>query len=139
MVAQESDLTFAQDGDDLLVSLVVMANNSPHVLWTRAFVQTGKVIPAGGTVAQAKPANRVSLMYCLIQNRDLFRRSNKSVVVKWRLPNRTREDKNYVVERCFSPMAAEWRELSAELNALMGSKKDNTTASENPENPPILQ
>lgn len=122
MDGQESSLGFAQDGDDLIVSLSVVANNSPHVLWTDAIVQTNRVIPPGGSVADARPATRVCLMYCLIQNRDLYRRSKKTVDIKWRLTNRTHcESDEYVVSQCFIPKQTEWPQLAAKLNTLMAA------------------
>src|SRR5262245_5432747 len=67
----QPELKFGQDGDDLVVSAMVEANNSPHVLWTRVHTFRGKVVPAGGRVEDAREEHRISLHYYVFQNRDL--------------------------------------------------------------------
>jgi hypothetical protein len=72
------ELTFTQDGDDLVVTAKVGANNSPHVLWTRHHVLRSKVIPKGGQVQDAKEQHRISLHYYVFQNRDWYRAAPSS-------------------------------------------------------------
>lgn len=64
-------LMFEIDGQDLLVSTTVIANNSPHALSTSCHYD--------------KAGKTVSLRFCLIQNSDLLVRSQKKVRVTWRL------------------------------------------------------
>jgi hypothetical protein len=65
-------IAFKTDGKDVVASIQVMANNSPHALWTSYERGTDNV---------------VALRYCLIQNPDRFVRSVKTVTIEWRLKN----------------------------------------------------
>ena len=117
------ELAFSQDGDDLVVTADVGANNSPHVLWTRVSVNRAKVIPIGGSVAEAKEVHRVSLHYYIFQNRDLYHRSTKSVHVAWRLPGHTKGDETYKVFQTFDPDSVELMDLVPKLQALANGER----------------
>jgi hypothetical protein len=70
------ELTYKQDGNDLVVSLKVRANNSEHALvaWTE-----------GGD-------KELTLRYVLVQNPDAFHRSLKWVTAEWRLAGKKEAD-----------------------------------------------
>lgn len=74
--ADEAKLKYTQDGNDLVVSTQVTANNSAHALltWT------------GGD--DSAP----TLRYILVQNTTAFVRSQKTVTVEWRLPGKKEAD-----------------------------------------------
>lgn len=97
-----SALTITQDGADLVVKMNVTANASEHVLWTSA-------IDSGNTV---------TLRYYVIQNPDLFVRSQKQVEVEWRIPNRKAGDVKISVQEVFQPNSAELKELLPRLQKL---------------------
>jgi hypothetical protein len=97
------ELTFTQDGKDLVVSATITVNNSSHVLWTHAIV-LGK---------------DVRLYYQVFQNRDLLVRSQKRIEVKWRLVGHKKGEETYHVEKSFLPSSAELRELLPQLQKLM--------------------
>jgi hypothetical protein len=63
-------IAFRTDGNDVIASIQVIANNSPHALWT---------------VHEMSAQQVVTLRYCLIQNADRLVRSIKTVTVEWRL------------------------------------------------------
>jgi hypothetical protein len=121
----ESKLTFKQDGDDLLVSMTVDANNSPHVLWTHVNVISSHVIPPGGKVADAKFQTSVTVYYCVIQNRDRFVRSQKPVRITWRLVGRKKGEETYKVRQAFIPNTEELKELLPKLKALTGQSDES--------------
>ncbi len=64
-------LTFHVEGNDLVVSTTIIANASPHALWT--------------SYHKSLDGKSFELEYCLIHNRDLLVRSQKKVQVVWRL------------------------------------------------------
>jgi hypothetical protein len=70
--AAEPKITFKNDGNDVIASIQVMANGSPHALSTSYDVGTN---------------NAVTLRYCLIQNSDIAVRCLKTVTIEWRLKN----------------------------------------------------
>jgi hypothetical protein len=100
---ERPELTFTQDGKDLVVSATVTVNNSSHVLWTHAIVL----------------GNDVRLDYQVFQNRDLLVRSQKQIEVKWRLVGRKKGEETYRVEKGFLPSSAELKELLPQLQKLM--------------------
>ncbi len=116
--SQQPELRFAQEGDDLVVAGMVIANNSPHVLWTRVHIVRAKVIPTGGTVDDAKEEHRVSLYYYVFQNRDLYTRSFKDVEITWRLRGHKKGSETYCVVEKFDPDAAELERLLPKLKSL---------------------
>lgn len=68
---------FEQAGEDLVVSQMVTVNNSPHVLHTRMLIT---------------PDGDYQLTYIIIQNADLYNRSQKDVLVSWRIPEHIKSD-----------------------------------------------
>jgi hypothetical protein len=100
---EKPELTFAQDGKDLVVSATVTVNNSSHVLWTHAIV-LGK---------------DVRLYYQVFQNRDLLVRSQKRIEVKWRLVGHKKGEETFHVEKTFLPSSVELKELLPPLQKLM--------------------
>ena len=100
---EKPELTFTQDGEDLVVSATITVNNSSHVLWTHAIVL----------------GNDVRLYYQVFQNRDLLVRSQKQIEVKWRLVGRKKGEETYHVEKGFLPSSAELKELLPHLQKLM--------------------
>ena len=60
---KEDELTFRQDGDDLVVTTTLRVNNSPHVVLT--------------DFAIIQPKNEVHLSCSVVQNRDLLVRSQR--------------------------------------------------------------
>jgi len=101
---EKPQLKFAQDGDDLVVSMTIIVNNSSHILWTHV---------CGGT------SGDVRLDYCVIQNCDLLVRGQKPIEVKWRLAGRTKGEANYHVEKSFLPSSSELKALMPQLQKLM--------------------
>lgn len=73
---EKQEPKYKQDGNDLVVSLQVQANNSEHALfaWTE-----------GGD-------KEITLRYLLVQNPDAFHRSLKWVTVEWRLAGKKEGD-----------------------------------------------
>jgi hypothetical protein len=114
----QSELVFAEYGDDLLVTTTIRANNSPHVMWKGVNVFRGKVVPAGGRLEAAVADHRITLQYCIFQNRDLFTRSFKDVEITWRVHGRLESAATYKVEQAFCPDSAELLELLPKLKAL---------------------
>lgn len=114
----QPELIFIQQGDDLFISLLVDANNSPHVLWTKFHHSSSRVIPKGGSVEDAVQESRVLLYYSVFQNRDLYTRSLKSVKIEWRLPGHRRGTASYEVLCQFNPDSKELRELIPQLEVL---------------------
>jgi hypothetical protein len=112
--AETSAITITQDGPDLVVKMSVTANASHHVLWTG-------VIDSGDTA---------TLQYYVIQNPDLFVRSQKKVDVSWRLPNRKAGAVKLSVQEVFQPSSADLKALApqlkelAEVGALFKSLRD---------------
>lgn len=74
--ADEPKPKFTQDGNDLVVSVEVTANNSAHALlaWTEG------------------DDKALTLKYVLVQNTSIFVRSQKRVTVEWRLPGKKEAD-----------------------------------------------
>jgi hypothetical protein len=70
--ANEPKITFRTDGNDVIASIQVTANGSPHAL---------------STTYEVGPNNMVALRYCLIQNSDRLVRCLKRVTIEWRLKN----------------------------------------------------
>ncbi len=101
---KKPDLKYSQDGNDLVVRMEVIANNSPHVLWTG-------VIDGGAT--------RAALRYYIVQNTDLFVRSQKRVTVEWRLPGRKMGETEVRVDKEFAPNTAELKALMPQLQKLI--------------------
>src|SRR5262245_53620761 len=102
-VDEKPELTFTQDGKDLIVSTTITVNNSSHVLWTHAIV-LGK---------------EVRLYYQVFQNRDLLVRSQKQIKVTWRLVGHKKGEATYHVEKSFLPSSAELKKLLPQLQKLM--------------------
>ena len=100
------ELTFAQEGPDLVVTAKVTVNNSPHVAWTSSFVNGS--------------ARRVALRYVVVQNRDLLVRSQKQVELRWRLPGRRHDGAaDYRVEAThLDPTTDELKDLLPQLQQL---------------------
>lgn len=100
------EVAFTQDGPDLIVTAAVTVNNSPHTAWTTSFVKSG--------------AGQVSLRYVIVQNRDLFVRSQKQVELRWRLANSRKEDaKDYRLDgTVMDPASDELRQLLPQLQDL---------------------
>ena len=71
-VNKQPEITFKTDGNDVLASIQVTANNSPHALSTSYRIGADNI---------------VTLHYTLIQNADRFVRSIKKVTIEWRLKN----------------------------------------------------
>jgi hypothetical protein len=115
---EQPQLSFREDGDDVVVSLDVTANNSPHVVWTHFIVNSASVVPPGGRVADARPQTVVALQYCVIQNRNLFVRSQKVVEVLWRIPRGKGGGERFEVGVGFTPTHEEWEALIPKLDAL---------------------
>jgi hypothetical protein len=84
---EKPELSFTQDGKDLVVSATVTVNNGSHVLWTHAVV-LGK---------------DVRLYYQVFQNRDLLVRSQKRIEVKWRLVGHKKGERPIMSRRASSP------------------------------------
>jgi hypothetical protein len=99
---EKPELSFTQDGKDLVVSATITVNNSSHVLWTHAVV-LGK---------------DVRLYYQVFQNRDLLVRSQKQIEVKWRLVGHQKGGETYHVEKTFLPSSVELKELLPQLQKL---------------------
>jgi len=73
-LSQQPKLQIKRDGNDIVITTMIWANNSPHVLqtsWQRA----------------TKQLMTIELRYVLIQNKDLLVRSRKKIRVTWRLKN----------------------------------------------------
>lgn len=116
------ELVFTQEGDDLVVSTTVTANNSPHVLWTHVVVTGGIVLPPGGRIEDAKPRTTISLQYCVIQNRDWFVRSTKEVQITWRIPRQKKAGARFRAYEVFTPTSKEMKALLPQLQALTGKR-----------------
>ena len=70
------EVTYKQDGADVVVSVKARANNSPHAL-----------------IATTEGSDKaLTLRYVLVQNPDIFVRSMKWVTVEWRLVGKKEED-----------------------------------------------
>jgi hypothetical protein len=63
------EIVFRTDGNDVVASIKVVANGSPHALMT-SYQTTDNV---------------VTLRYCLMQNSDRLVRSVETVTIEWRL------------------------------------------------------
>jgi hypothetical protein len=100
--AETSPIAITQDGADLVVKMKVTANNSLHVLWTNT-------IDSGDTV---------TLRYYVIQNPDLFVRSQKQVDVEWRVPRRKAGEVKIRVQEAFQPSSADLKALAPQLKEL---------------------
>ena len=98
------ELEYVQDGKDLVVRLQVVANNSPHALWTNVL---------------GAEQDRPVLRYYVVQNQDCFVRSQKRVTVEWRLPGRKQDEVRVQVEERFTPGTAELRMLMPQLQRLV--------------------
>jgi hypothetical protein len=72
----EPQLTIRQEGDDLVVSMSMQVNNSPHVLVT-GYRQAGR---------------EYRLYYLVIHNADRARRSLKQIGIAWRLKRVKKEE-----------------------------------------------
>lgn len=70
------EVTYKQDGNDLVVSVKVRLNSSPHALF--AWVEGTDKEPV--------------LRYLVVQNPDVFNRSLKWTTVEWRLPGKKEAD-----------------------------------------------
>ncbi|HLW64362.1 MAG TPA: hypothetical protein VKS79_03515 [Gemmataceae bacterium] len=70
--AAQPKISFRNDGNDVIASIQVTANGSPHAL---------------STSYDVGPNNVVTLRYCLIQNSDILVRCIKTVTIEWRLKN----------------------------------------------------
>jgi len=69
-IRKRPEIVLRTAGKDVVASIQVRANDSPHALWTAYQVGTDNV---------------VTLRYCLIQNSERFVRSMKAVTIEWRL------------------------------------------------------
>jgi hypothetical protein len=107
---QQPRIEFRKDGADLIASIQVTANNSPHALWT-SFQIIDK---------------EVTLRYCLVQNRDRLVRSQKKVAIEWRLENFAilpAPPLTYRVEGfSMTPNTKELKGLMPQLQALVADK-----------------
>ena len=103
---EKPELTFRQDGDDLVVTTTLRVNNSPHVVLT--------------DFAIMQPKNEVHLSCSVIQNRDLLVRSRKEIEVEWRLPRHKKGDESYRVESWpITPGTGELEQAIPKLQELM--------------------
>jgi hypothetical protein len=103
---EQPELTFRQDGDDLVVVATLTVNNSPHVVLTESVI--------------GQRADKVHLFCYVIQNRDLLVRSRKEIAVEWHLTGRTRADESYQVGTCtVTAGTGELRQAIAGLQDLM--------------------
>ena len=103
---KEDELTFRQDGDDLVVTTTLTVNNSPHVVLT--------------DFAMISPKDEVHLSCSVVQNRDLLVRSRKEIKVEWRLPRHKKGDRSYRVESWpITPGTGELQQAIPKLQELM--------------------
>lgn len=97
------ELSFTTDGADLVVRMPFKINNSAHVLWT-------------SVIRQPKD---IHLCFQVIQNRDLFVRSQKEIQVEWRIDDCDEKLYSFHVSRSFSPTTKQLRELLPGLQRLV--------------------
>jgi hypothetical protein len=64
-----AEVTFRQDGDDLIVSMMVTIHDAPHVVLTSA--EKFEIYPP-------------ILRYTVLQNADHYRQGTKTVAIEWR-------------------------------------------------------
>jgi hypothetical protein len=115
----EPDLSFTQDGKDLVVSMTIEVPDAPHVVWVHStLVMWGDTDLRG---ARYPPKlDWVELAYEVIQCQDdpgltHTRDRTKKSEVRWRLADHRRANVRYVVVRRFSPTAAELKDLAPKL------------------------
>jgi hypothetical protein len=108
------ELSFKQDGADLVVTAKVRANGADHVLLT----------------SHSTRGKDVVLRYTLIQNQDRLVRGDgdgsrhlKEVNVEWRLKGQKAEDAGFKVEATYLTLTtAELEQLGKEVGKLTGKK-----------------
>jgi hypothetical protein len=118
----EQDLTFTQDGKDLVVSMTVEVPDVPHVVWVHSTLQMTGDPGLEGSRYPPK-LDWVGLAYKIIQCQDDPVRIHQSylkkkVEVRWRLADHRRANVRYVVHEEFSPTAAELKDLAPKLAKL---------------------
>jgi hypothetical protein len=118
----EQDLTFTQDGKDLVVSMMVEVPDVPHVVWVHSTLHMMADADLRGPRYPPK-LGWVGLAYQIIQCQDDPVRIHQSylkkkVEVRWRLADHRRANVRYVVHEEFSPTAAELKDLAPKLAKL---------------------
>jgi hypothetical protein len=110
----EPELSFRQDGDDLVATATVRANGADHVLLT----------------SHDKRGKDVVLRYTLIQNRDRLVRGEgdasrhlKEVKAEWRLKGQKKEGATFKVDGTYLMLTtAELEQLAREVGKLTGKR-----------------
>jgi hypothetical protein len=109
--AAQPKISFRNDGNDVIASVQVTANGSPHALWTAYDISTNNV---------------VTLRYCLIQNSDQLVRCLKSVTIEWRLKNFAVLPSPLLTYRVegssLAPKSQELKDLIPQLQLLIADK-----------------
>jgi len=110
---KQPDITFKTDGNDVLASIQVTANGSPHALSTSYHVSADNV---------------VTLHYTLVQNADRLVRCTKNVTIEWRLKDFAVLPTpllNYHVESTYLALSAsEVKTLTTQLQFLFDEPED---------------
>jgi hypothetical protein len=113
--AAQPKITFRNDGNDVIASIQIMANGSPHALWTAYDIG---------------PNNVVTLRYCLIQNSDRLVRCIKTVTIEWRLKNFAVLPAPLLTYRVdgfsWAPKSQELKDLIPQLQLLIADKVEQT-------------
>ncbi len=97
-----SKLSFTEDGSNLVVELPFRKNNSQHLLWTSITLQPKDIY----------------LNFEVIQNRDLYVRSEKTIEVVWRISDWKAAGQVFHVGRNFNPTTDELEALLPDLQRL---------------------
>ncbi len=98
-----STVTFTNLNGDLVVRMPFTANNSQHFVWTSVPRQPGQV----------------RLKFEVIQNRDLYVRSQKTIYVEWVISGCNEDEFTFHIERALTPSTSELEQILAELEILI--------------------
>jgi hypothetical protein len=103
--AEPPELSFRQDGEDLVVTTQIRINGSEHVLLTNSF-RTEKIF---------------TLSYCVIQNSDRMVRHQKTLDIEWRLKKHRKGQEEYQVKDQYLGLdTAEFERLGDQVRNLIG-------------------
>jgi len=101
--APEVTFRFKEEGDLLLVEYTVTVNNSPAIVDCHAMVDEDN--------------RTVALHFSIIQNRDLYKRSQRQQTLEWRIPKLIADRGQYKFELHGSNIVATTEQLNALISA----------------------